>query len=110
MIHCTASVCELGGSLRGFGGGILYMSSCRRLTWEAATQRLLRAAAISAEEWPSIATSFSDSVAWSVYRPFSFIEVISRVGAPPEPFQAPYLHHVFPFYIAASIAYPVLFS
>ena len=53
----------------------------RRLTWEAATQRLLGAATIRAEEWPSTATSLSDTVAWSVCRPFSFIEVISRVGA-----------------------------
>lgn len=90
------------------GFGITCMLNCRRLTWEAATQRLLRAAAISAEEWPSTATSFSDTVAWSVYRPFSFIEVISRVGAPPEPLLGSHVHHVFPLNIAASIAYPIL--
>ena len=33
---------------------------CRRLTWESATQRLLQAATIKAEEWPSTAEKVAD--------------------------------------------------
>mmetsp|Transcript_15959 Transcript_15959/g.47958 ORF Transcript_15959/g.47958 Transcript_15959/m.47958 type:complete len:560 (-) Transcript_15959:392-2071(-) len=57
----------------------LTQADFERLTWEAATQRLLAAAAIRADEWPSTATALSDNLAWTVYRPFSFVEVVSRV-------------------------------
>lgn len=49
-----------------------------RLTWEAATQRLLQAAAIRAEEWPSTTERVADLAIWNFYRPFSWIEVLSR--------------------------------
>lgn len=52
---------------------------CSRLTWEAATQRLLEAAAIRAEEWPSTTERVADLATWNFYRPFSWIEVLSRV-------------------------------
>jgi hypothetical protein len=97
---------------------------CRRLTWESATQRLLQAATIKAEEWPSttekvadignvlpVATRVTNSAAsvlawlspstilsckhlarvipvpssaigiWNFYRPFAWVEVVSRVRA-----------------------------
>lgn len=56
----------------------LTAADCERLTWQAATQRLLSAAAIASDEWPSTSASLSDSLVWQAYKPFSFIEVVSR--------------------------------
>lgn len=55
-------------------------NACRRLTWESATQRLLEAATIRADEWPSTTEKVADLGIWNFYRPFAWIEILSRVS------------------------------
>lgn len=50
----------------------------RRLTWEAATQRLLKAATIKVDEWPTTAAEIADAALWRFYRPFSWTETLTR--------------------------------
>lgn len=52
---------------------------CRRLTWEDATDRLLQAAEISAEEWPTGFRAAKDTALWRFYRPFTGLEALQQV-------------------------------
>lgn len=56
----------------------LVQADYERLTWESATQRLLQAATIKAEEWASTTEKVADIGIWNFYRPFAWVEVVSR--------------------------------
>jgi hypothetical protein len=49
------------------------LSACRELSWAAATERLLAAASIEAQEWPGAAAQLWDDCLWVPYRLFALL-------------------------------------
>lgn len=41
--------------------------ACRELGWEAATERMLDAGSIAANEWPGPISTAQEAMAWSLY-------------------------------------------
>ena len=54
------------------------LAACRELGWEAATERMLDAGSIAANEWPGPISTAQEAMAWSLYNSVTGVQSMCR--------------------------------